>query len=153
MLSFLLLLTCSERCDTKPLTRANQVRPRDPQAKKQHTATQPASSKAAGSTAGTARNKEGSTGTKKTAKTTGKAGLSTQTKANPRNNNNINRGTGKFSRSGVIVLAWSLHADINFTSQFEVKRSDNPASSRLVITFPIPIGRHVLQSQQCKLSK
>lgn len=96
-LSFLLGLICSERRDTKPLARANQVRPRDVQAKKQQSATLPASSKPAGGTAATTRHRDGASGTKKTNKATGKTGSSTQAKANPRNTNNTSRGIGKFS--------------------------------------------------------
>lgn len=133
MLSFLLPLTCSERCDTKPLTRSNQVRPRDAQTKKQLTAAQPASSKSAGSSAGTARHREAPTGAKKTAKTTVKA--ASQTKANPRNNNNTNRGNGKFSWSRVTVLAWALHVIVNFILHHGVKCG----SSILSPDFPIPL--------------
>ncbi|XP_027133205.1 phosphatase and actin regulator 2 isoform X1 [Larimichthys crocea] len=87
----------TERCDTKPPARANQARPRDVQAKKQQSATLPASSKPAGGTAGTTRHKDGAPGTKKTAKTTGKTGSSTQAKANPRGTNNTSRGIAKSS--------------------------------------------------------
>ncbi|GLD63973.1 phosphatase and actin regulator 2-like protein [Lates japonicus] len=87
----------TERCDTKPVARANQVRPRDAQAKKQQGATLPASSKSAGGTAATTRHREGTLGTKKTTKTTGKAGASTQAKANPRSTNNTSHGTAKSS--------------------------------------------------------
>ncbi|XP_069549051.1 phosphatase and actin regulator 2 isoform X2 [Brachyistius frenatus] len=85
----------TERCDTKPVTRANQVRLRDAQAKKQQSATPPASSKTAGGTTATARHKDGASGTKKTAKATVKTGSSTQAKANPRSTNNTSRGTAK----------------------------------------------------------
>ncbi|CAJ1067141.1 phosphatase and actin regulator 2 isoform X3 [Xyrichtys novacula] len=85
----------TERRDTKPLTRANQARLRDAQAKKQPSSTQPASSKTAGGTAATTRHREGAAGTKKTAKTTGKAGSSTQSKANPRSTNATGQGTVK----------------------------------------------------------
>lgn len=88
---------CSEKRDTKPLPRVNPVRLRDTQAKKQPSATLPASSKPAGGTAATTRHREGVTGTKKTTKTTGKAGSSAQSKANPRGTNTTGRGTGKFS--------------------------------------------------------
>nr|XP_020460253.1 phosphatase and actin regulator 2 isoform X1 [Monopterus albus] len=87
----------TERCDTKPLAQANQVRPQDVQAKKQQSATLPTSSKAAGGTAVTTRHRDGASGTKKTAKTTGKAGSSTQAKANPRSTNNASHGTAKSS--------------------------------------------------------
>ncbi|XP_070772319.1 phosphatase and actin regulator 2 isoform X2 [Enoplosus armatus] len=87
----------TERCDTKPLTRANQLRPRDTQAKKQQSATLPASSKPVGGTAATTRHRDGASGTKKTAKTTGKTGSSTQAKANPRSTNNTSRGIAKSS--------------------------------------------------------
>ncbi|XP_056251255.1 phosphatase and actin regulator 2 isoform X3 [Seriola aureovittata] len=87
----------TERCDTKPLARANQVRPRDVQSKKQQSATLPASSKPAGGTAGTSRHREGTLATKKTTKTTGKAGSSTQAKANPRSTNTTSRGIAKSS--------------------------------------------------------
>uniref|UniRef100_A0A4W6EU58 Phosphatase and actin regulator n=1 Tax=Lates calcarifer TaxID=8187 RepID=A0A4W6EU58_LATCA len=87
----------TERSDTKPIARANQVRPRDTQAKKQQGVTLPASSKSAGGTAATTRHREGTLGTKKTTKTTGKAGASTQAKANPRSTNNTSRGTAKSS--------------------------------------------------------
>ncbi|XP_040905474.1 phosphatase and actin regulator 2 isoform X2 [Toxotes jaculatrix] len=87
----------TERCDTKPVTRANQVRPRDVQAKKQQSATLPASSKSAGGTSATTRHREGPTRTKKTTKPTDKTGSSTQTKANPQSTNNTSRGTAKSS--------------------------------------------------------
>uniref|UniRef100_UPI0037E7029E phosphatase and actin regulator 2 n=1 Tax=Semicossyphus pulcher TaxID=241346 RepID=UPI0037E7029E len=86
------------RRDTKPLPRANQARLRDAQAKKQQSATLPASSKPASGTAATTRHREGgAAGTKKTAKTTGKAGSSTQAKANTRSTNTVSRGTVKSS--------------------------------------------------------
>ncbi|XP_039995955.1 phosphatase and actin regulator 2 isoform X2 [Xiphias gladius] len=84
----------TERCNAKPLTRANQVRPRDMQAKRQQSATPPASSKPAGGTAATTRLREG---TKKTAKTAGKTASSTLAKANPRSANNASRGIAKSS--------------------------------------------------------
>ncbi|XP_026046114.1 phosphatase and actin regulator 2 isoform X1 [Astatotilapia calliptera] len=87
-----------ERSDTKPNTRANQARPRETQAKKQPSATPPASSKPAGGTAATAKHKDGASGAKKTTKTTVKTGSSTQAKANPpRNTNTTGRGTAKSS--------------------------------------------------------
>ncbi|KAM9848119.1 phosphatase and actin regulator 2 [Aulostomus maculatus] len=85
----------TEKCDTKPLARANPVRPRDAPPKKQDTL--PASSKPAGGTGATLRHRDGSSGTKKTAKSTGKAGSSTQAKANLRSTNNTSRGTAKSS--------------------------------------------------------
>lgn len=93
----LLPLICSEKRDTKPVARTNQVRPRDAQAKKHQSATLPASSKPAGGTASATRHKDGASGAKKTAKTTGKTGSSAQAKANPRSTNNTSHGTGKFS--------------------------------------------------------
>ncbi|XP_033469258.2 phosphatase and actin regulator 2 isoform X1 [Epinephelus lanceolatus] len=88
----------TERCDTKPVTRAKQVRPRDAQAKKQQSATLPASSKPAGGTAAATKHRDGASGTKKTAKTTGKTGSSsTQAKSNPRSTNTTSRGTAKSS--------------------------------------------------------
>nr|XP_046257582.1 phosphatase and actin regulator 2 isoform X2 [Scatophagus argus] len=87
----------TESCDTKPLARANQARPRDTQAKKQPSATLPASSKPAGGTAAITKHRDGATGTKKTTKTTGKTGSSSQAKANPRTTNNTSRGTAKSS--------------------------------------------------------
>lgn len=86
-----------ERCDTKSVARVNQVRPRDVQAKKQPSATLPASSKPAGGTAVATRHRDTASGTKKASKPTGKAGSSSQVKANPRNTNNTSRGNGKFS--------------------------------------------------------
>lgn len=86
-----------ERCDTKSLARVNQARPRDVQAKKQPSATLPASSKPAGGTAAATRHRDAASGTKKASKPTGKAGSSSQVKANPRNTNNTNRGNGKCS--------------------------------------------------------
>ncbi|KAF7649218.1 hypothetical protein LDENG_00144940 [Lucifuga dentata] len=91
----------TEKCDTtKPLPRANletKPRPRDVQAKKQHSAAPPASSKPVGGTTGTTRHRDGASGVKKTVKTTGKSGTTTQAKANPRNTNNASRGTAKSS--------------------------------------------------------
>ncbi|XP_071399637.1 phosphatase and actin regulator 2 [Centroberyx affinis] len=87
----------TERRDTKPLPRANQVRPREAQAKKQNSAAVPASSKPVGGTTGTARHRDGVSGVKKTAKTAGKPGSTTQAKANPRNTNNASRATAKSS--------------------------------------------------------
>lgn len=99
--SFLLALICSEKGDTKPIARANQVRPCEPQAKKQQSATLPTSSKPVAVTAATTRHRDGAAATKKTTKTTGKAGSSTQAKANPRNTNNTSRGTGKLGKLGL----------------------------------------------------
>ncbi|KAM9344533.1 phosphatase and actin regulator 2 [Symphorus nematophorus] len=87
----------AERSDTKPTARTNQVRPRDTQAKKQQIATLPTSSKTAGGTAAITRHRDTASGTKKTAKTTGKTGSSTQAKANPRSTNNTSRGIAKSS--------------------------------------------------------
>ncbi|XP_068423461.1 phosphatase and actin regulator 2 isoform X2 [Clinocottus analis] len=87
----------TERCDTKPLARAKQVRPRDGQAKKQQSPTLPSSSKPAGGTAATTKHRDGASGTKKAAKTAGKAGSSAQAKANPRSTNNTSRGIAKSS--------------------------------------------------------
>lgn len=90
-------LTYTERCETKSLVRANQARPRDVQAKKQQSATLPASSKpAGGAAAAAARHRDSASAAKKAGKTTGKTGSSTQAKANPRNANSTNRGNGKF---------------------------------------------------------
>ncbi|KAM6922217.1 phosphatase and actin regulator 2 isoform 1-T1 [Lycodopsis pacificus] len=87
----------TERCDTKPLARAKQVRPRDVQAKKQQSPTLPSSSKPAAGTAATTKQRDGASGAKKTAKTTGKTGSSTQAKASPRSTNNTSRGIAKSS--------------------------------------------------------
>ncbi|KAM4591862.1 phosphatase and actin regulator 2 isoform 2-T2 [Odontesthes bonariensis] len=87
----------TERCDAKPTARANQVRPRDIQAKKQQSSPLPTSTKTAGGTTVTARHKDGSSGAKKTTKTTVKAGPSTQAKTNPRHANTTSRGTAKSS--------------------------------------------------------
>ncbi|XP_068575856.1 phosphatase and actin regulator 2 isoform X2 [Cebidichthys violaceus] len=95
----------TERCDTKPLARAKQVRPRDVQAKKQQSPTLPSSSKPAGGTAATTKQRDGASGTKKTAKTTGKTGSSTQAKANPRSTNNTSRGIAKSSHPKKTGLA------------------------------------------------
>lgn len=103
----LLPLICSERCDTKPLARANQARPRDAQAKKQQSATLPASSKSAGGIATATRHRDGASGTKKTAKSTGKTGNASQAKANPRSTNNTSHGTGKFSLVGLKPICLS----------------------------------------------
>ncbi|XP_034408766.1 phosphatase and actin regulator 2 isoform X2 [Cyclopterus lumpus] len=87
----------AERCDTKPLARAKQVRPRDVQAKKQPSPALPSSSKPAGGTAATTKHIDGASGAKKTSKPTGKTGPSTQAKANPRSTNNTSRGIAKSS--------------------------------------------------------
>ncbi|XP_008427425.1 phosphatase and actin regulator 2 isoform X2 [Poecilia reticulata] len=92
----------SERCVTKPPARTNQVRPRDAAAKKQQSAAAATTAtRAGGATATTAttatRHKEGAPGAKKAAKTTGKAGASTQAKANPRHTNTTSRGVAKSS--------------------------------------------------------
>ncbi|XP_031164165.1 phosphatase and actin regulator 2 isoform X1 [Sander lucioperca] len=87
----------TERCDTKSLARAKQVRPRDVQAKKQQSATLPASSKPLGGTSATTKHKDAASGNKKTAKTTGKTVSSIQAKANPRSTNNTSRGIAKSS--------------------------------------------------------
>lgn len=89
------LTACSESCVTKPPARTNQVRPRDAAAKKQQSAAAATATRAGGATA--TRHKEGAPGAKKAAKTTGKAGASTQAKANPRHTNTTSRGVGKFS--------------------------------------------------------
>lgn len=73
------------------------MRPRDVQAKKQQSATLPASSKPLGGTSATTKHKDAASGNKKTAKTTGKTVSSIQAKANPRSTNNTSRGIGKFS--------------------------------------------------------
>ncbi|KAM6998032.1 phosphatase and actin regulator 2 isoform 2-T2 [Tautogolabrus adspersus] len=85
------------RRDNKHLPRVNQARLRDAQAKKQQSAAPPVPSKPAGGTAATTRHRDGAAGTKKTAKTTGKAGSSAQAKANPRSTNTTGRGTVKSS--------------------------------------------------------
>ncbi|XP_041865544.1 phosphatase and actin regulator 2 isoform X2 [Melanotaenia boesemani] len=87
----------TERCDTKPHARANQVRPREIQAKKQHSATLPTSTKSAGGSTAPARHKDAASGAKKTAKTTVKTGPSTQGKANQRHTNTTSRGIAKSS--------------------------------------------------------
>ncbi|XP_072246870.1 phosphatase and actin regulator 2 isoform X2 [Leuresthes tenuis] len=87
----------TERPDAKPTARANQVRPRDIQAKKQQSSPLPTSTKTAGGTTTTTRHKDGASGAKKTAKTTVKAGPSTQAKTNPRHANTTSRGTAKSS--------------------------------------------------------
>ncbi|XP_028325267.1 phosphatase and actin regulator 2 isoform X2 [Gouania willdenowi] len=92
----------TEKCNTKTITRANPVRPRDPQAKKQQSTTLPTSSKPSGgggggATAAPTKHKEGATGAKKTTKTTVKATTSSQAKANTRSTNNASRGTAKSS--------------------------------------------------------
>ncbi|XP_065815566.1 phosphatase and actin regulator 2 isoform X1 [Labrus bergylta] len=83
------------RRDNKPLPRLNQARLRE--AKKQQSAAPPVSSKPAGGTAATTRHRDGAAGTKKAAKTTGKAGSTAQAKANPRSTNTTGRGTVKSS--------------------------------------------------------
>lgn len=108
--SFLLPLTCSEKPDTKPPTRTNQVRPREAQAKKQQSATLPASSKPAGGTGTAARHRDVATGAKKTNKTTGKAAPSTQAKVNPRNTNNASRVIGKCEWIGLKLVCQSILA-------------------------------------------
>uniref|UniRef100_A0A8D3B9W3 Phosphatase and actin regulator n=1 Tax=Scophthalmus maximus TaxID=52904 RepID=A0A8D3B9W3_SCOMX len=89
----------TERRDTKPLTRAKQVRPQDAQAKKLQSATLPASSKPAGGSATATRHREVAPGTKKTTKTTCKAGSSTQPKTNLRGTNTTSRVIAKSSNS------------------------------------------------------
>uniref|UniRef100_A0A096LX71 Phosphatase and actin regulator n=1 Tax=Poecilia formosa TaxID=48698 RepID=A0A096LX71_POEFO len=92
------VLNRSERCVTKPPARTNQVRPRDAAAKKQQSAAAAtAATRAGGATATATRHKEGAPGAKKAAKTTGKAGASTQAKANPRHTNTTSRGVAKSS--------------------------------------------------------
>ncbi|KAK1905840.1 Phosphatase and actin regulator 2 [Dissostichus eleginoides] len=81
----------TERSAPKPLARGKQVRPRDVQKQRQQSATLPAPSKPAGSTAATTKHREGASGNKKTTKTTGKTGTSTQAKANPRSTNTTSR--------------------------------------------------------------
>uniref|UniRef100_M4AV71 Phosphatase and actin regulator n=1 Tax=Xiphophorus maculatus TaxID=8083 RepID=M4AV71_XIPMA len=85
----------SESCVAKPPARTNQVRPRDAAAKKQQSAAAATATRAGGATA--TRHKEGAPGAKKAAKTTGKAGTSTQAKANPRHTNTTSRGVAKSS--------------------------------------------------------
>ncbi|XP_077961086.1 phosphatase and actin regulator 2 isoform X1 [Gasterosteus aculeatus] len=87
----------AERCDAKPVARAKQAQPRDVQAKKQQSPTLPSSSKPPGASASTTKHREGASGTKKTAKATGKTGPSTQAKANPRSTNSTSRGIAKTS--------------------------------------------------------
>ncbi|XP_034093934.1 phosphatase and actin regulator 2 isoform X2 [Gymnodraco acuticeps] len=81
----------TERSAPKPLARGKQVRPRDVQKQRQQSATLPAPSKPAGSTAATTKHREGASGNKKTTKTTGKTGTSTQAKANPRSTTTTSR--------------------------------------------------------------
>ncbi|KAM9726675.1 phosphatase and actin regulator 2 isoform 1-T1 [Menidia menidia] len=89
----------TDRCDkpTKPTSRANQVRPRDTQDKKQQSSSLPASTKTAGGTTTTTRHKDGASGAKNTSKSTGKASSSTQAKAHSRHTNTTSRGTAKSS--------------------------------------------------------
>lgn len=108
--SFLLPLTCSEKPDTKAPARANQVRPREVQAKKQQSATLPASSKPAGGTGTAARHRDVAAGAKKTNKTTGKAAPPTQAKVNPRNTNNSSRVIGKCEWTGLKLVCQSILA-------------------------------------------
>ncbi|XP_075870219.1 phosphatase and actin regulator 2 isoform X4 [Nelusetta ayraudi] len=85
----------TERPDTKPVARTNQVRPREAQAKKQQSATLPASSKPAGGTGATVRHRDGATGTKKASKAASKAATSAQAKASPRGAYNSSRVIAK----------------------------------------------------------
>ncbi|XP_077437273.1 phosphatase and actin regulator 2 isoform X2 [Vanacampus margaritifer] len=89
----------TETRDTKPVvTRAGQARPRDAQARKQHSAAAPASSKPAGGAAGSARHsRDVSSGAKKTAKAPGKSGSAAQAKTNSRSSNNSSRTIAKSS--------------------------------------------------------
>ncbi|XP_076015186.1 phosphatase and actin regulator 2 isoform X3 [Genypterus blacodes] len=91
----------TEKRDTsKPVARPTvepKPRPRDAQAKKQHSAAPSTSSKSAGGTTGTARHRDGASGVKKTVKSTGKPGSTAQAKANPRNTNTTSRGAAKSS--------------------------------------------------------
>ncbi|XP_077350662.1 phosphatase and actin regulator 2 isoform X2 [Festucalex cinctus] len=88
----------TETRDSKPVTRAGQARPRDAQARKQHSAAAPASSKPAGGAAGSARHsRDSSSGAKKTAKAPGKSGTAAQAKTNSRSSNNSSRAIAKSS--------------------------------------------------------
>ncbi|XP_035518979.1 phosphatase and actin regulator 2 isoform X1 [Morone saxatilis] len=118
----------TERCDTKPLVRGNQVRPRDVQAKKQQSATLPASSKPAGGTAATARHRDGASGTKKTTKTTGKTGSSTQAKANPRSTNNTSRGIAKSSHPKKAGCTTKTTAASTLTPRSRATKDDGAAA-------------------------
>lgn len=90
-------LTRSETSDIKPVARVAQARPRDAQARKQHGAAAPASSKPAGGATGAAKHsRDASTGAKKNAKPSGKSGSATQVKPNSRSSNS-SRVIGKFS--------------------------------------------------------
>lgn len=129
MLSFLLPLVRSERTNTKPIIRSNQVCSRDAPPKKQLTASQPAPSKPSG--AGTVRHRDAPTGAKKMTKSTGKAGSSTQSKANTRNTNNTNRGTGKFS--------WTNHCSLAPACKCEWGKVHHPAPLCHVTTYPLSV--------------
>uniref|UniRef100_A0A3Q2ZH20 Phosphatase and actin regulator n=1 Tax=Kryptolebias marmoratus TaxID=37003 RepID=A0A3Q2ZH20_KRYMA len=87
----------TERCDTKPAARTNQVRPREAPAKKQQSATVPTTTKPTGGTTAPSKHKDGAPGAKKTAKTAAKTGPPTQAKANPRHTNTTGRGVAKSS--------------------------------------------------------
>lgn len=96
-LSSLLALTCSEKCNTKPAARTNQVRPREAPSKKQQSATVPTTTKPTGGTSTPTKHKDAAPGAKKPTKTAGKTGPATQAKSNPRHTNATDRGLGKFS--------------------------------------------------------
>ncbi|XP_028278420.1 phosphatase and actin regulator 2 isoform X2 [Parambassis ranga] len=138
----------TEKSDTKPVARTNQVRPRDVQAKKQ-SATLPTSSKSAGGSTATTRHKDGTLGAKKTAKPTVKGGSSSQAKANPRNTNTTSRAIAKSShpkKTGCTTKAnptstttprsrtskeSSAAAETNGTDTRINRKSDTPTSSSL----------------------
>ncbi|KAK5602786.1 hypothetical protein CRENBAI_026692 [Crenichthys baileyi] len=140
----------SERCVTKPPSRTNQVRPRDAPAKNQQSTAVPIASRAAGGTTTTnttttttgTRHKEGAPGAKKTAKTIGKNGTTTQAKANPRHTNTTSRGvakssnpkkTGGASKTTTPTPRSRLSKDVlprsEGTSAKPSRKSDAPASS------------------------
>ncbi|XP_034464678.1 phosphatase and actin regulator 2 isoform X1 [Hippoglossus hippoglossus] len=149
----------TERRDTKPLTRANPVRPHDLQAKKTHGATLPASSKPAGGTAATSRHREVASGTKKTTKTTAKTGSTTQTKANLRGtSNNTGRviaksshpkktgGTAKATAASTSTPRSRASKDAGAAAQAEGKDAKNkqksctPVPQKATVETPSPPG-------------
>ncbi|XP_034040459.1 phosphatase and actin regulator 2 isoform X1 [Thalassophryne amazonica] len=117
-----------ERCDTKPTAQASQGRPREVEAKKQHSATLPASSKAVGGTTGTTRHRDAASGPKKAAKTVGKPASSTQAKVNSRDTNNTSHGIAKSSHPKKTSVSAKSSSSSASTSRSRVSKDAGAAA-------------------------
>lgn len=121
---------CSERPEAKPVTRTNQVRPREAQAKKQPSTTLPATSKPAGGTAAAVRHRDGAMTAIKANKAAGKAATSTQAKTNPRGAYNSSRVIGKCGWRGAEPACRWLHVALHAPSACAAVKRKSEDSTR-----------------------